>query len=105
MAGISVNANWINGYASTVEQAGDELEQAATTLTNTPLTSSAFGDLGRTAGAVQAYARAAATLLGQLSTASTDLRSAAGNLRSVAGAHTAADEEHATRLRNAYEAR
>ena len=103
MAGISVNPTWINGYAKTVEQAADDLDSAASTLMNTPLNSASFGQLGRTAGAAQAYTRAAAALLGQLSTASTDLRSAAGNLRTVAAAHTQADAEHAQRFIQAYE--
>lgn len=103
MAGISVNPAWINGYATTVEQSAEELDSAASTLLNSPLNSASFGQLGRTAGAVQAYTRAAAALLGQLSTASTDLRSAAGNLRSVAGAHTAADAEQAQALLRAYQ--
>jgi phage baseplate assembly protein gpV len=103
MAGISVNGAWINGYANTVEQAADELDSTAGTLLNSPLNSASFGQLGRTAGAAQAYTRAAAALLGQLSTASTDLRSAAANLRTVAGAHAAADAEHAQRFMRAYE--
>ena len=103
MAGISVDPAWINGYADTVEQAGDELQQAAATLARSPLNSASFGQLGRTAGAVQAYTRAAATLLNQLTTASTDLHAAAANLRTVAGAHTASDAEHAARFRQAYQ--
>lgn len=103
MAGaIAVDPDWIKGYASTVEQAADGLATAAQTMRATPLSAAAFGQLGSTFGAAPAYARAANTLLGQLDRAGAALRAAAGNLRTAAGAHDAADAEQAavfTRLR------
>lgn len=102
MAGISVDSHWISGYAGTVEQAGEELSRSAATLRGAGLTTNSFGTLGRTIGAAQAYTRAANALLDQLTRAATDLHAAAGSLRTVAGAHSAADAEAARQISRAY---
>jgi hypothetical protein len=98
MSGIKVDANWLNGYARTVEQSGDDLTTALHTLQGTPLTSAAFGELGRTVGSADAYNRAATTLQQQVNRAAAALAAAATSLRGVASAHSTVDAEQAAAL-------
>lgn len=104
MGGISVDAEWITGYARTVEQAAGELTAALRALEGAPLGGAAFGEFGRAAGAVDAYGHAAGALQAQVSRASDALRSAAEGLRGIAGSHTALDEEQAAALRRVHPA-
>lgn len=98
MSGIRVQADWITGYAKTVERAADELAAALKALDSTPLGATAFGQLGTSTGAPEAYGHAATALRQQATRAADALRSAAGNLRTVAGAHSSLDEEQALAL-------
>jgi hypothetical protein len=98
MSGIKVDANWLNGYASTTEQAGDDLTAALHTLQGTPLTSAAFGELGKTVGSADAYNRAATTLQQQVNRAAAALQAAATSLRGVASAHSTVDAVQAAAL-------
>ncbi|HEX4723372.1 MAG TPA: type VII secretion target [Pseudonocardiaceae bacterium] len=100
--GIKVDPNWIAGYATTAEQAGDELASALQALRGTPLTSAAFGEVGRTVGSANAYNGAAATLQQQVSRAADALRAAAANLRTIAAAHSSVDQEHASVLKSVH---
>ncbi|HEX5405887.1 MAG TPA: hypothetical protein VFX16_26725 [Pseudonocardiaceae bacterium] len=102
MSGIKVDPSWITGYAGTVEQAGDDLATALSTLRATPLTSKSFGDVGKQLGTPAAYQGAAATLQQQLARAVDALRSAAANLHTVAQEHTSSDEDQAAALRTAH---
>lgn len=99
MAGIKASSDWITGYATTAEQAGDDLANALETLRGTPLTSAAFGDVGKQLGTAGAYQSAADMLQQQLSRAAAALHSAAGNLRTIAERHASGDTQAAAVLR------
>jgi hypothetical protein len=103
MAGIQVDHGWIARYASTAEQAGDELAAALRTLQGSPLTSAAFGDLGRTVGSAQAYQAAATTLQQQLDRAAAATHAAGANLRTVAAEHSSVDEQQAVAIRSTHQ--
>ena len=104
MAGaIRVDPNWIADYATTAEQAGDDLAAALRTLRGTPLTSVAFGDLGRQVGSANAYNGAAATLQQQVGRAADALHAAAANLRTVATEHSSADEDQASSIKSVHQ--
>ncbi len=103
MAGIQVDHGWIASYAKTAEQAGDELAAALHTLRGSPLTSAAFGDLGRTVGSEDAYHAAAATLQQQLNRAADALHAAATNLRTVAAEHSSSDERQAAAIKSTHQ--
>jgi len=103
MAGIQVDHGWIADYARTAEQAGDELADALRTLQGSPLTSAAFGDIGRTVGSADAYHSAASTLQQQLDRAAAALHAAASNLRTVAAEHSSVDEQQATAIRSTHQ--
>jgi predicted nucleic acid-binding protein len=103
MAGIQVDHGWIANYASTAEQAGDELAAALRTLQGSPLTSAAFGDVGRTVGSAEAYQNAATTLQQQLDRAAAALHTAATNLRTVAAEHSSVDEQQAAAIRSTHQ--
>ncbi|HEX4701742.1 MAG TPA: hypothetical protein VH352_06395 [Pseudonocardiaceae bacterium] len=100
MAGIRVDQGWIADYARTAEQAGDDLATALRALRGTPLTSAAFGELGRTVGSAEAYSGAAAVLQQQVERAADALRAAAVNLRTVAAEHSSADDAQAHVIRS-----
>lgn len=104
MSGIRVDANWINGYAKTAEQAGDDLTAALHALQGTPLTSAAFGDLGKTVGSADAYNRAATSLQQQVNRAAAALQAAATSLRGVASSHASVDADQAAALRAVHRA-
>lgn len=99
VAGIRVGSDWITGYAKTAEQAGDDLTKALEAVRATPLTSAAFGEVGRQLGTADAYNGAADMLQQQVTRAAAALHAAAGNLRKVATQHSTSDEEVATTLR------
>ncbi|HEX4223099.1 MAG TPA: hypothetical protein VHZ97_12090 [Pseudonocardiaceae bacterium] len=99
MSGISVNQSWITSYANTVAQAASELAKASQPLQATPLTAASFGSIGNEVQAGSAYNQVAQTLEQQLSRAAAALQAAAMNLRSVVGAHAAADEQQAAAFR------
>lgn len=100
--GIKVDPTWIAGYATTAEQAGDELTSALQALQGMPLTSAAFGEVGRAVGSANAYNGAATTLEQQVSRAADALHAAAANLRTIATAHSSADDEHASALKSVH---
>jgi hypothetical protein len=99
---ISVDPNWITHYATTAEQAADDLAAALRGLHGIPLTSAAFGEVGRTAGSASAYQGAADTLLQQVNRAVDALHAAATNLRGIAAEHSSADEQQASALKSAH---
>ncbi|HEY4459185.1 MAG TPA: hypothetical protein VGN81_33040 [Pseudonocardiaceae bacterium] len=99
MAGISVNQDWITGYANTVAQAASELAAASQPLRATPLTASSFGSIGTELAAGSAYNQVAQTLEQQLSRAAAALQAASANLRTVSGAHADVDQQQAAAFR------
>lgn len=105
MAGIKASSDWITGYATTAERAGDDLASALETLRAMPLTSGAFGDAGRQLGTAGAYHNAAGMLQQQLSRAADALHSAADNLRTIAAQHSSSDQQAAAALRAVHQGR
>lgn len=99
---IKVDPQWIAKYATTAEQAGDDLAAALHALQGAPLTSAAFGQVGQMVGSASAYNGAATALQGQVSRAVDALHSAATNLRGIAGEHSSADEDQAAALKSAH---
>lgn len=94
-----MDQNWITSYASTLAQAATELGKAAQPLQATPLTSVSFGSIGNEVHASSAYNQVAQNLEQQLARAAAALTAAAANLRTVANAHSAADEQQAAVFR------
>jgi uncharacterized protein YukE len=103
VAGITVDPGWISGYATTVAKAGDDLAGALTALNGTPLTSAAFGEVGKQLGTAPAYQGAASTLQQQMSRAADALHAAAANLVTIAREHSSADEQQAVSIRAAHQ--
>ena len=99
---IKVDPQWIAHYATTAEQAGDDLATALHALRGAPLTSAAFGQVGQLVGSAGAYNSAAAALADQLGRAADALHAAAANLRGVAGEHSAADADQAVAIKSAH---
>ena len=99
MSGISMNHDWITGYANTVARAAGELAVAAQPLRATPLTATSFGRIGSEVNAGSAYNQVAQTLEQQLSRAAAALEAAATNLRSVVGTHADVDQQQAAAFR------
>lgn len=100
---IKVDPQWIAHYATTAEQAGDDLLRALHALRGAPLTSAAFGQVGQLVGSAGAYNGAAAALQDQIGRAADALHAAAVNLRGVAGEHSAADADQAASLKSAHQ--
>jgi uncharacterized protein YukE len=99
---ISVDPTWIADYARTAEQAADDLAAALRALTGAPLTSAAFGDVGRVAGSADAYRGAADALRQQVSHAVDALHTVATNLRGITAQHSSADEQRASAIKSAH---
>jgi len=100
---IKVDPQWIAHYATTAEQAGDDLASALHALQGAPLTSAAFGQVGQMVGSAGAYNGAAAALQDQIGRAADALHAAAANLRGVAGEHSAADEDQAAAIKSVHQ--
>lgn len=101
--GIRIDSGWIGDYAKTVGRGADELAQAARTVSVSPLSSTAFGQIGQMAGVTDAYHRAAQLLQGQLERASQALQSVADNLHKITSEHTVADEQQASQLKQVHQ--
>lgn len=99
MAGIRVSGDWISGYATTAGQAGDDLADALAALRADPLSSAAFGEVGKQLGTAEAYNGAANTLQQQVTRAAAALHAAADNLRTIATKHSSSDQDAAATLR------
>lgn len=94
MAGrISVDPEWLEQYADRIDGTTDDLRRVRDAMKVSPLRPQSFGEIGRTAGTAQAYARAAALLNSQLARACDTLDAAAKGLHAVAAQHGHQDDE------------
>ncbi|SDF66671.1 hypothetical protein SAMN05216553_102571 [Lentzea fradiae] len=94
MAGrISVDPEWLEQYADRIDGTTDDLRRVRDAMKVTPLRPQSFGEIGRTAGTVQAYARAAELLNSQLARACDTLDAAAKGLHAVAKEHGHQEDE------------
>jgi hypothetical protein len=100
---IKADPQWIAHYATTAEQAGDDLLGALHGLRGAPLTPAAFGQVGQTVGSAGAYNAAAATLQDQIGRAVDALHAAATNLRGNAAEHSTADADQASAIKSAHQ--
>jgi uncharacterized protein YukE len=96
---LEFNADWIDGYAKTVERAAAELATVSGTVKEGTLSAEAFGDLGRTSRTAESYATAAGALRQQLTRAAEALTDAAANLHKVADHYGHHDEDSAAEFR------
>ena len=94
VSGVKIDPALVTGYAKTVVKAADQLSGPAGDLNGAPLGNDAFGDLGRQVRTAEAYARASATLRGQLTRAIETLHAASDSLNQVVAQYQAS--EHAT---------
>ena len=94
MAGrISVDPEWLEQYADRIDGTTDDLRRVRDAMKVSPLRPQSFGEIGRTVGTAQAYARAAELLNSQLARACDTLDAAARGLHAVAEQHGGQDEE------------
>ncbi|WP_394615347.1 type VII secretion target [Lentzea sp. JNUCC 0626] len=102
MAGrISVDAEWLEKYADRIDGTTDDLRRVRDTMKVSPLRPQSFGEIGRTAGTAQAYARAADLLNSQLARACDALESAAKGLHEVSEQYGAGDDESVQAIKRA----
>ncbi len=94
MAGrISVDPEWLESYADRIDGTTDDLRRVRDAMKSSPLRPESFGEIGRTLGSAQGYARAAELLNSQLARACDTLDAAAKGLHTVAKQHGHSDEE------------
>jgi hypothetical protein len=98
MPGIRVDVEWLTRYAGEVRAAGKDVVAAQRVVEAHALTPESFGDVGREAGAADAYARVAALLLGQARRASEVLVHAGNELQEVVDFHAVGDDDSAHEL-------
>ncbi|SDD47644.1 type VII secretion target [Actinokineospora iranica] len=99
MVAIRVDPAWVSGYAKKVAEAADELAKGAEVLNTAPLSTEAFGALGRTVRTAESYGRAAEVLRAQLTRGVEALESAAVALGQVAEKYRGSDEEGASTIK------
>lgn len=104
MSAMEVDPERVSAYAKTTKQAAGDLSGAQDKLTGTHLSGDAFGELGRTVRAAEAYSKASGTLLGQLSRAVEALHSASEGLDAVAESHRGSDDTAAKHITRAHRA-
>ncbi|WP_237048236.1 hypothetical protein [Lentzea guizhouensis] len=94
MAGrITVNPEWLEKYADRIDGTTDDLRRVRDAMKVSPLRPESFGEIGRTLGTAQGYARAAELLNSQLARACDTLDAAAKGLHAVAQHHGYNEEE------------
>ena len=102
MAGrISVDAEWLEKYADRVDGTTDDLRRVRDAMRVSPLRPESFGEIGRTAGTAQGYARAAELLNSQLARACDTLEAAARGLHAVAKQYGQGDDEGVQAIKKA----
>ncbi|MDQ3403794.1 MAG: hypothetical protein M3548_10420 [Actinomycetota bacterium] len=95
MAAIRVDPDWVGGYAEKVAKGADDLAKGAETLRTAPLTSEAFGSLGRTVRVADAYGKASESLRAQLVRGVEALEAASASLLVVAEKYRTSDGDGA----------
>ena len=94
MAGrITVDPEWLESYADRIDGTTDDLRRVRDAMKVSPLRPESFGEIGRTLGNAQGYARAAELLNSQLARACDTLEAAAKGLHEVAKQYGHHDEE------------
>ncbi|MEV6243109.1 hypothetical protein [Lentzea sp. NPDC051838] len=94
MAGrISVDPAWLEQYADRIDGTTDDLRRVRDAMKGSPLRPESFGEIGRTLGSAQGYARAAELLNSQLARACDTLDAAAKGLHAVAKQHGHHEDE------------
>ncbi|MFD4676992.1 hypothetical protein ACFWNN_45265 [Lentzea sp. NPDC058450] len=102
MAGrISVDAEWLEKYADRIDGTTDDLRRVRDLMKVSPLRPQSFGEIGRTVGTAQGYARAAELLNSQLARACDALDSAAKGLHEVSKQYGAGDDEGVQAIKKA----
>nr|WP_218888708.1 hypothetical protein [Saccharopolyspora hordei] len=86
-------------YAREVRAAGEEIAAAPRELAAAELAPEAFGELGRKAGAAEAYQRLSALLVDQSRRASEALTRAGDELGEVVAFHSGGDDDGALEIR------
>ncbi|MET9626729.1 hypothetical protein ABZX92_04630 [Lentzea sp. NPDC006480] len=94
MAGrITVDAGWLEQYADRIDGTTDDLRRVRDVMKASSLRPESFGEIGRTLGSAQGYARAAELLNSQLARACDTLDAAAKGLHAVAKQHGQSEDE------------
>ena len=102
MAGqIAVNPEWLESYADRIDGTTDDLRRVRDAMKVSPLRPQSFGEIGRTLGTAQGYARAAELLNAQLARACDVLDAAAKGLHEVAKHYGHHDEESVHQIKKA----
>ncbi|MFD4644092.1 type VII secretion target [Lentzea sp. NPDC058436] len=102
MAGrISVDAGWLEKYADRIDGTTDDLRRVRDVMKVSPLRPESFGEIGRTVGTAQGYARAAELLNSQLARACDTLEAAAQGLHAVAKQYGQGDDESVQAIKKA----
>ena len=102
MAGrITVDPQWLEQYADRIDGTTDDLRRVRDAMKVSPLRPESFGEIGRTLGNSQGYARAAELLNSQLARACDTLDAAAKGLHAVAKQHGHRDEEALQHIKKA----
>ncbi|MDX8052146.1 type VII secretion target [Lentzea sp. BCCO 10_0798] len=102
MAGrISVDAEWLEKYADRIDGTTDDLRRVRDAMKVSPLRPQSFGEIGRTVGTAQGYARAAELLNSQLARACDALEAASKGLHAVAKQYGQGDEESLRAIKKA----
>lgn len=99
MTVISVDPDWVSGYAKKVSTAAGELAKGADLLRAAPLGPEAFGSLGRANRVTDAYTRAAEMLRSQLARGVEALEAAAESLEQVAEKYQTSDGDGAQTIK------
>jgi uncharacterized protein YukE len=98
---ITVDFEWLESYADRIDGTTDDLRRVRDAMKVSPLRPESFGEIGRTLGNSQGYARAAELLNSQLARACDTLDAAAKGLHAVAKQHGHHDEEALQHIKKA----
>lgn len=101
MAGLRMDGVVVAEYASTAEEAADDLHAAAAGLGGEGVSEESYGALGAQIGLGASYGRAAGALRQQLADGAEALKSAAEALRQVTVRHSGQDAEAAELIKRA----
>jgi uncharacterized protein YukE len=98
---ITVDSQWLESYADRIDGTTDDLRRVRDAMKVSPLRPESFGEIGRTLGSSQGYARAAELLNSQLARACDTLDAAAKGLHEVARQHGHHDQEALHQIKKA----
>jgi hypothetical protein len=95
---VKIDPDWLDEYAKTAVKAADQLSAASV---GDPLSSEAFGELGRQVHTAEAYSRAASCLRSQWTRAIETLHSASDSLHEVAARYQASEHDNVHSIKRA----